>query len=205
MGGPGSGNWYRWDRKTTTDEVRRVDARHMYRHCGLSNPGSAGTLYWSCGGEPSGSINFRVHKEYVILSYKHRAYDEDWHDRRETIWLDRTPCNFGGERIWFLCPRCSRRVAVLCGLGVRFLCRECYGLPYASQSETPADRMARKARKLRRRLGADECLDVPIWDKPRGMHCSTYERLCVAEATANEAATAALAGKLALLLGIEGC
>jgi hypothetical protein len=61
--------------------------------------------------------------------------------------------------------------------------------------------MARKARKIRRRLGVDECLDIPIWEKPKGMHWSTFNRLCSKEALANEAATAALINRLALFFG----
>ena len=27
MGGPGSGGWYRWDKRTTTEEIKRIDIR----------------------------------------------------------------------------------------------------------------------------------------------------------------------------------
>ena len=33
----GSGNWHRWDKKTTTEEVHRVDIRYMYKQ-GLLRP-----------------------------------------------------------------------------------------------------------------------------------------------------------------------
>lgn len=29
MGGKGSGNWYRWDKKTTIEEVRRIDRANI--------------------------------------------------------------------------------------------------------------------------------------------------------------------------------
>jgi hypothetical protein len=203
MGGLGSGNWYRWDRKTTTEEVRRLDIRYMRKQCGIHCPGSAGSLSWSRGGEPTGSIAYRVQEEHLVLNYRYRSYGEDWQDYRESIQLDRTPCNYGGERIWFLCPHCSKRVAVLYGADVRFLCRHCYCLPYASQNETYMDRMARKARKIRRRLGSGEGLDELIWEKPKGMHWTTFESLRVKEAAANDASTQHLIEKLALFKGLD--
>ena len=36
MSGPGSGMWYRWDRRTTVDEVKRLDVRWLHRQGYLS-------------------------------------------------------------------------------------------------------------------------------------------------------------------------
>lgn len=198
MGGMGSGNWYRWDKKTTTEEVYRVDIRYMRKQGLLRWPGATGSLSWSRGGEQTGSIRCRVEQEALVLNYRHRSYGENWQDMEERVRFDRTPCNYGGERIWFLCPHCGRRVAVLYGAGARFLCRHCYGLPYASQNETYMDRMMRKARKIRRRLGASESLFDPISEKPKGMHLRTFERLEGEEREANQASTFAMAEKLGL-------
>jgi hypothetical protein len=38
MGGVGSGNWYRFDKKTTTSECHSVDVRYLHRE-GLLTPG----------------------------------------------------------------------------------------------------------------------------------------------------------------------
>jgi hypothetical protein len=38
MGGPGSGNWYRFDKRTTTGECHSVDVRYLHRE-GLLKPG----------------------------------------------------------------------------------------------------------------------------------------------------------------------
>lgn len=198
MGGLGSGTWYRWDKKTTTEEVRRLDIRYMNKNCGIRSPGSSGVISWSCGGEPSGSVSYRVGDNSLLLNYKYRAYGEGWTDYRETVLLDRTPCHYGGERLWFLCPHCSTRVAVLYGADVRFLCRHCYDLPYASQNETHLDRMMRKARKLRRRMHADDNLGLPVWEKPKGMHWTTFERLRFKELLASEAVNADMAARLGL-------
>ena len=48
--------------------------------------------------------------------------------------LSRSSCHYGGERPWFLCPHCGRRVAILYG-GAVFACRTCYGLAYEVQRE----------------------------------------------------------------------
>jgi hypothetical protein len=29
MGGKGSGSYYRWNKKTTCEEIRRIDVRHL--------------------------------------------------------------------------------------------------------------------------------------------------------------------------------
>jgi hypothetical protein len=174
MGGIGSGSWYRWDKKTTCEEVKRVDIRYM-RKQGLLRPGRVGTLSWSCGDEPAGSIGYRTERNKPVLNYRHRSHGDEWQDIEESVRLDRTPCNYGGERQWFSCPNCRNRVAVLYGPGARFLCRNCYGLAYSSQHEHHADRMMRKAQKIRRRLDGDET--DSYWRKPKGMHWTTFDRL----------------------------
>jgi hypothetical protein len=71
----------------------------------------------------------------------------------------------------------QNRAAKLFSSTPYFLCRSCCGLPYASQNESDHDRALRRARKLRRRLGAGAGIGDPIWDKPKGMHWRTFERL----------------------------
>src|SRR5918998_2575961 len=46
MGGEGSGNWYRFDKKTTTSECHSMDVRYLHRE-GLLKPGRWFTLRWS--------------------------------------------------------------------------------------------------------------------------------------------------------------
>lgn len=177
MGGIGSGHWYRWDRKTTCEECRRIDIRYLKKR-GWLIPGYRGWLSWSRGGESSGYIQFRVEDYRIILAYRHRWCEgEEWQDIEESVWLDRTPCHYGGYRNWFQCPRCGERVALLYGAGIRFLCRHCYGLAYASQQENYYDRMLRKARNYREKLGASGDLSEPILFKPKGMRQKTFDRL----------------------------
>jgi len=44
-----------------------------------------------------------------------------------------TPCNYGSDRPWFVCPGCDRRAAILYGTANPLLCRTCRGLAYPSQ------------------------------------------------------------------------
>lgn len=95
------------------------------------------------------------------------------------IRLTTTEAGFGGVRTWFLCPECSRRCAILYRSPTWGLaCRVCCSGRYASEVESPIDRLYRKARKLRRRLGqTDGNMSLPFPEKPVGMHWSTYLRL----------------------------
>ena len=43
-----------------------------------------------------------------------------------------TPCNFGGTRSWFICPRCKKRAGTLYKPPTKdeLLCRKCHNLSY---------------------------------------------------------------------------
>ena len=74
-----------------------------------------------------------------------------------------TPCNYGGQRSWLVCPLgdCNRSVGTLYKGGDYFGCRHCYNLSYRSRNENrrssffPVGRFIehdRKARELRESL-----------------------------------------------------
>ena len=183
MGGSGSGRWYRWDTKTTIEEVRRLDIRYMRQH-GLLRPGYLGSMTWHRGDKETGSIQFHVsYDNRIVLDYRYREYSGEWESVRETIMMDWTPCHYGGTRPWFRCPGCARRVGVLCGYGKWFLCRHCHRLPYASQQQSHHDRMMDQAWKIRKRLEVGESLFEPLgpWHKPKRMHWRTFAKLTARE------------------------
>ena len=139
-------------------------------------PGRYSPVRWSLNGEPSGSINLRSKIDRVILSYKHRHYDEPWKAEEYPVTIEWTPCHYGGSRAWFRCPatRCGRRVAVLYG-GEVYACRHCHQLAYESQRERPYRRALSRAQAIVERLGGTWAEGVP--DRPKGMHHHTYRRL----------------------------
>jgi hypothetical protein len=181
MGGHGSGRWG-WHRaRTDTDGLLRLDVRWLARQ-GLIAPGVVGSLAvaWSRGEQPAGDIAVRYDDRRpgeVVLDYRVRGREgEPWSAVREAVPLDRTPCPYGGERAWFLCPGCRSRRAVLHGVGGRFRCRACHDLAYSSTREGAYERNRRRADELRRRLGGKPgVFSVPR--KPEGMHWRTYERI----------------------------
>jgi len=161
MGGPGSGLWDRGDTRPALEQVRRLDVRWLHQQ-GYLQPGGRATVTWFCGERPAGCF---------LIEYSYRMHGAaDWEPVRQVITLDWTVCHYGGQRPWFLCPECQRRVAILCGEGKWFLCRHCSQVPYTSQGETRLDRLHRKFRKLRDRLG-------PQYSRPKRMHWRTWERL----------------------------
>ena len=71
---------------------------------------------------------------------------------------------------------CLRRVGKVFAGGRYFLCRHCYNVAYASQSEPRYDRMLRRANKLRTALGGEAGTANWIAPKPKGMWQRTYQR-----------------------------
>ncbi len=186
MGGPGSGSYYRWSKRTTKEELKRIDIRYM-KKAGLLIADHKGTLSWNCNGEPSGKIGYTMHRDEMILKYSFQEPNKGWVPVEQTIPISRTSCNYGGERAWLHCPLCQSRVAILYMVYGVFQCRHCHNVPYSSQQEGYLDRMCRKARKIRKRLYGDDydnlffALSEPLFLKPKGIHSKTFERLKQAE------------------------
>jgi hypothetical protein len=177
LGGLGSGNRYRFDKKTTTEECRSLDVRRLHRE-GLLKSGNLFSWRWSRAGQEVASIGAFAYQDKLVLYYRSK-FSGEWEDVKEPVSLEWTTCNFGGERPWFVCPgdRCARRVAKLYGPGKHFLCRHCYDLRYESQREDKPHRALRRAQNIRTQLGGSANMMEPFPDKPKGMHHDTYVRL----------------------------
>jgi len=149
LGGYGSGRWYRYATKRTTSGLRCLDMNWLHRESRLV-PG-------------------------VYLAVQYNLSDGE--DINYSVSLSWTPCNYGGQRPWFICPGCRRRVAKLYLYGKFFRCRHCHGLVYTSQREDKIDRIGSRLRDIRISLGGSADLMEPFPWKPKGMHWSTYEGL----------------------------
>lgn len=177
MGGFGSGRWYKYGAKSTTESQKRIDIRWLRKH-GHLWPGHIGLLSWSRGGETTGWISYRMEADRMILEYRRRPPGGEWEQVEQTVFFDRTRCHFGGSRTWFLCSQCGRRVAVLYWSGKYFSCRICGGLAYACQQERKLDRITRRERKIRESLGGSPDLFQSLPGKPKNMRWATYWKLC---------------------------
>lgn len=179
MGGYDSTRWNYERIRQDTDPLLKLDVRWLNR-IGALRPGAMAHPSWSCRGEPSGNILTIMSqtRPCLTLSYSTQRPGEDWQPVREAVWLDTTPCHYGGERMWFLCPGCNRRRAVLFSVGGRFRCRTCHDLAYTSTRESSFDRAIRRCAELRCKLGGS--FGQPIWTippKPDGMTYRRYNRI----------------------------
>jgi len=101
-----------------------------------------------------------------------------------------TPCNYGGQRPWFVCPKCQQRSGKLFRFAISrfaatsFQCRKCLNLTYrrSNVSGNHYDEFSHRCRRIGRKLkGQNFCrlstgyLFPP--SRPKGMHWKTYERL----------------------------
>lgn len=179
MGGFSSTRWgSEWTRQTT-DALLKLDVRWLNR-IGALRPGAIATPTWSRGEEPSGSIVTIRHRNRpcLTLRYSTQRPGEEWQPVEETVWLETTPCNYGGDRTWFRCPGCDSRRAVLFSVSGRFRCRQCHDLAYSSTREDAMDRAFRRCAELRTNIGGS--FGQPVWTippKPDGMTWRRYDRI----------------------------
>ena len=97
MGGPGSGNRWRYGAKSTTEDYRSLDVRRLARE-GILRPGYCASWKWTRNGQVVASIQIQSEYDRVILIYRHRSGDGKWKDEQYPVRIERTPCNLGGSR-----------------------------------------------------------------------------------------------------------
>jgi len=179
--GAGRPGWHRKAEASLSLDVRRL-ARMDYLRPGTSY----GWTWRDSYGDVVGRLGVNVPDPFhLLLSYRWTPYGGDSQHVFCNVPLCRTPCNYGASRVWFRCPRCDQRCALIYfgAPGGQYGCRKCARVAYTSQSENRMDRLYRKQQKLQKRLarGTEEW----NWQKPKGMHRSHYERV-VAEILAVE-------------------
>ena len=132
MGGLGSGLWSDVLKRKTAVEQCLVLSVKSLRVSGFLTAGLSGVVSWSnAAGEVVRRAEIEMQGQRLKLS--------DYY-----IKLERTACNYGGWRYWFLCPvvkdgvlcenRCSK--LYLPPGGKFFGCRHCYDLTYQSCQES---------------------------------------------------------------------
>jgi len=141
-------------------------------------------------------------------------FTRDGVEYTQDIALTFTPCPFGGNRAWFVCPQCGRRagkVYLPCemynGPGRRvakFLCRFCYGLTYEQRQERDGywAYQHRIERIEARWLG--EISDDWI-SKRKGQHWRTFNRWCEKREALIEKSDQAFLGCSWIQKIVKGC
>ena len=177
MGDFGSTRWGWTSAKNTVESSHSLDINRLNR-AGCLRPGCWGGWEWKHNGERVASIQLRHDGNRLVLSYRIQRHGRNGRMSNSQLRSSGAPCRFGGARPYFVCPgvvngiACGRRVTKL-----RFLCRRCYRLAYASQREDRYDRALRRANKIRMQLGGEPGMASQFADRPKGVHHQTYEHL----------------------------
>lgn len=156
-----------WHAKTAA--ALRLDVRKLHRDGHLSGHNRM-TWRWSNGA----TVGMDTAPDAVTLSYRYK-FSDGWRDISQRVNLERTSCNYGGERPWFRCPRCCGRVAILYLRGWPG-CRKCSRLVYPSQSDDAIARSWGRTYRIMRRLG-QACDGYAVPRRPKGMRRATFDRL----------------------------
>jgi hypothetical protein len=179
MGGWNSG---RSGGRPTADAACKIDLAWMLRE-GLAREGSRipGTLSWSCGGSPAGSISFTAimdepGEERLELSYR-RGTGDDAEDVRQTVYLAFTQPHYGGKRWWMVCPFHHIRIGKLYlpPGGDRFASRQAWRLGYHSQRIAGRDKPFEALFRIQKKLGCKQGWEAGLF-RPKGMHWRTFNR-----------------------------
>lgn len=167
MGGFGSG---RCVTRQKTDDCVSIDIR-AWRREGVLGCALPVCIFQFRSGDVTVRGWAHIERQHCTLTIACRRDDgTHWADPDKRICFDFTPCNYGYNRTWFMCPACERRVAILYFLPHhRWSCRKCCRLLYPSQCEAPFERLKRRMIKIDKQLDDGQ--------KPRNMHQRTYVTL----------------------------
>ncbi|NCP62014.1 MAG: hypothetical protein GW748_01705 [Alphaproteobacteria bacterium] len=188
MGGYGSGRC-EYSLTTKLDEGLKLNINKIkFEGKFVLNSLISGVLQWKKREIIKNSINYELNTMnpkdmWMRVFYIHKPYSAcDAEELDYKIRLSSTQPNYGGKRLWFLCPLTGKRATTLylpSGYK-RFASRYGYNLKYTSQSKTPIDRKIDRMWKLKEELGEND-----YWCKPKGMHKRTFDlklqKVCDAE------------------------
>jgi len=132
---------YYYSKKDTVNNYKSISIKFLKQHKQLVGYCSGG-ISWTRGGEKVGSVSYHVDisypgAEHIRFEYTTTIRDTgEKIDRDYKVRLEPTKCNYGGQRWWFICNYCKRRVGVLYIGDSDFACRHCYNLTYESRNES---------------------------------------------------------------------
>ena len=165
--GAGRPGWRLKCEQSLALDIRDLQRRQLLR------PGHQFQWTWTTPkGDLRGSVGITAYDWSLTLSYPWTPPGCDPQRIECELRFARTPCNYGGTRPWFICPKCHGRCAVVyfSRASGRYACRKCLKLAHTSESLSALDRLWRKQRKLESRLG-------PNREKPKGMQWRTLDQI----------------------------
>lgn len=92
-------------------------------------------ISWGFQSQNSIGLDIDLINNQAKFYYSQTAIDGTKIDYNYSVGLDSTRCNFGGQRYWFRCSSCGRRVRALFYDNQYFTCRHCMNLSYRSRQE----------------------------------------------------------------------
>lgn len=118
------------------------------------------------------------------------VFTRDYLPCYQDIGLTFTPCNYGNERMWFVCPACARRVAKLYMPDTLFRnqfgqrvhtqewkCRNCWNLSYLQRSSNRAYGLSETYRLRAERIKTRWLGEGDQWFvKPKWKHHKSYAK-----------------------------
>lgn len=79
-------------------------------------------------------VSISALKAQGSLPYLSKFVELSWNDGYYKINLMYTSCNFGGSRVWLVCPICDERRGVIYKINNALGCRKCFDLTYHSRN-----------------------------------------------------------------------
>ncbi len=127
-----------WYKKATTKSCCRLDMSWLARQVKFDKAQWL-PVFWGNGRNIKDTIGIsvfppdRLRFRYTSVNRSTgQKTDLDYH-----VFIESTPCHYGGKRWWFICPHCHRRCRIiyLAPGFLHFVCRICGNLTYESQQE----------------------------------------------------------------------
>jgi hypothetical protein len=119
-------------RKKLTTDCLTLDLRRLGQKSRLIPNTCLQWVWKDVRGNVQGTVGIFLWTDEIELIYGQSAKPKS-EPIRERILLTSTNCHGGGHRLWFLCPGCRSRRAILYLEQELFRCRWCNKLAYASQ------------------------------------------------------------------------
>jgi len=153
MGGYFSTRWNQHRKKYTVEQSRTIDIAHLHKTGWLERDTlkqrgiGSGNLSWfnTRTNEKTANIDIRIDttsdNPHMRLIYTTKRDGQVIANTDEMVRISYTPLHYGSKRVWLHCPSCGARTRTLHNPpdAIRFLCRDCHNLTYASAQTAHKD------------------------------------------------------------------